>query len=77
MGQTHDALLRREHALSEQYTNAETMLDAKVKAMEARMRQEQTLAMANIDRQAEAWKEQVRMDVHHQQNLVTDGQTSG
>ena len=70
VGQAQSDLLRREASLSDRYTNAETMLDAKMKAMESRMAQEQSQAIADINRQAEAWKERVTKE-------VSDGQTSG
>ena len=41
------------------------------------MAHEQAQAISDMNRQAEAWKEQVTRDVHHQQTMVSDGQTSG
>ena len=48
-----------------------------MKAMEARMSQEQAQAMADIDRQAKAWKEQVQRDVDSQQVRAVDSHTLG
>ncbi len=77
VGQAQDALLHREAALGEQYANAERTLGEKVNAMEARMNQEQAQAMADIDRQAKIWKEQVQRDVDSQQVRAVDSHTLG
>ena len=63
VGEAQDALRNRETALSEQYANAERMLDARVGALEARLGQEHAQAIADMNQRATIWKEQVQQDL--------------